>query len=776
MKRLFVAALIFASAFFTQAFGQATAFTYQGKLNENGVPANGTYDLRFTIFDALANGDAVSISQTNPAVAVSNGLFTVQLDFGANAFNGEGRWLDIGVRTNGDANPHVVLTPRQEITSSPYAVRAANAVVANSANAVTASNIVGIISTTQLPASVMTNGAAEISLSGSFSGDGTGVTNVNLTTANSFGAVSYWTNYTLRQTASFFLAGSPYAIASGDFNLDGKLDLVVGTVSLGSLVLYTNNGRGGFAAAPIVSSGPSFTSVAAADLNGDGKTDIVAANPSDNKLALSYSSGSGFTNTSLTAELPFHVSTGDVNDDGKIDLVVCFESTNQVAVYTNTGSSFALASTMTNFSQPVMSTLADVNGDSKLDMIVANYSTNSLSVLTNTGGGTFLFSSSIVVGSGVWSVTASDFNNDGKMDLVSSSDGNLSVAVFTNSGNAAFTTAFSLNVGSGVYALTSGDMNNDGKIDVVAGLYDYSSLMILTNNGMGTLGAYSSNTVIGSPLSIVTADFNADGLTDVATTTDYINAVFAFTNSMSEPLGNFRGNFTGNASALTNLNATNLTGTIAFARLPSGLITNNQTGVTLSGTFSGNGNGLTLNSTNLTGTVPLAKLPSAVVTNNATGITLSGTFSGNGTGLSSLSASNLSGTLPAGNLGATGTYTPTIGNGTVNFITTAASGYYSKVGNLVYFEAFLVWTSKNSATTGNLSISLPFPIASTRAVFTVGYAGGITFNRQLVALGNGSGSTSLYDLSTTGGSAAAVPISNCAASGELQLSGWYRWQ
>src|SRR5437763_1355110 len=81
---------------------QSSAFTFQGRLQDAGALPNGTYDTRFTIYDAPTNGSIVAGPLTNAATLVSNGLFAVALDFGANAFSGADRWLDIGVRTNGD--------------------------------------------------------------------------------------------------------------------------------------------------------------------------------------------------------------------------------------------------------------------------------------------------------------------------------------------------------------------------------------------------------------------------------------------------------------------------------------------------------------------------------------------------------------------------------------------------------------------------------------------------------------------------------------------------
>src|SRR5688500_10934535 len=141
MKNITTALALFASAHV--AFGQGTAFTYQGRLNDGASPATGIYDVRFTIYDALAGGAAVSSVVTNAATSVSNGLFTVALDFGADVFTGEARWLEIGVRTNG-GGAFTTLDPRQEITSTPYAVTAGNltGVVSNSSIAGSYSNAV----------------------------------------------------------------------------------------------------------------------------------------------------------------------------------------------------------------------------------------------------------------------------------------------------------------------------------------------------------------------------------------------------------------------------------------------------------------------------------------------------------------------------------------------------------------------------------------------------------------------------------------------------------
>jgi N-acetylneuraminic acid mutarotase len=115
-----------ALAIVSSAHAQGTAFTYQGRLNEGANPATGIYDLRFTIYDAANAGNAVAGSLTNSAVAVSNGLFTVALDFGS-VFNGAARWLEIAVRPGGSASDFTTLAPRQPVSPTPYAMFATTA-------------------------------------------------------------------------------------------------------------------------------------------------------------------------------------------------------------------------------------------------------------------------------------------------------------------------------------------------------------------------------------------------------------------------------------------------------------------------------------------------------------------------------------------------------------------------------------------------------------------------------------------------------------------------
>ena len=108
---------------------QTTAFTYQGKLTDNGA-AQSTYQMQFALFDALVGGSQIGGTLTYSSVAVTQGVFSVQLDFGASVFTGADRFLQISVRRNASEN-YTILSPREKIASSPYSVRTLSAAQAD---------------------------------------------------------------------------------------------------------------------------------------------------------------------------------------------------------------------------------------------------------------------------------------------------------------------------------------------------------------------------------------------------------------------------------------------------------------------------------------------------------------------------------------------------------------------------------------------------------------------------------------------------------------------
>jgi hypothetical protein len=226
--------IVLLSAWAISLRAQSTAFTYQGLLYASGSPATGSFDLTFQLFNALANGTAVGPILTNSATVVSNGLFTVPLDFGTGVFTGTNYWVQISARTNGGST-FTTLVPRLPISPAPYAISAANAL--------TAATFSGVIGNAQLSNSTVTintgtglSGGGTVPLGGSITlnatGNGsgsavvsvTGNSDITATTVN--GAVTLSTTATDSDTLSTIVKrDSNGNFSAGSITLNGILNM-----------------------------------------------------------------------------------------------------------------------------------------------------------------------------------------------------------------------------------------------------------------------------------------------------------------------------------------------------------------------------------------------------------------------------------------------------------------------------------------------------------------------------------------------------------------------
>ncbi|MCB2154008.1 hypothetical protein KQI84_03925 [bacterium] len=104
-----------------------TAFTYQGRLTNGGAPLDGPVSLRFSLFDAPTTGTQIGGTIAPPDRLISSGLVEESLDFGATAFDGSSRWLEIAVDADGGADNFETVTPRVQMLPAPYAMYAETA-------------------------------------------------------------------------------------------------------------------------------------------------------------------------------------------------------------------------------------------------------------------------------------------------------------------------------------------------------------------------------------------------------------------------------------------------------------------------------------------------------------------------------------------------------------------------------------------------------------------------------------------------------------------------
>ncbi len=123
---ILIVCVVLAAGQVSQAVQVGTAFTYKGRLTDGGNPADGDYDLQFELYDNASGPSQVGSTIVLDNVTVASGLFTEQLDFGSGIFDGDARWLEIAVRDGASSGNYTTLSPRQELTPTPYAIYAQN--------------------------------------------------------------------------------------------------------------------------------------------------------------------------------------------------------------------------------------------------------------------------------------------------------------------------------------------------------------------------------------------------------------------------------------------------------------------------------------------------------------------------------------------------------------------------------------------------------------------------------------------------------------------------
>jgi hypothetical protein len=216
------------------AVAQTSSFTYQGRLTDGGTAGNGNYDLQFGLWDSSSGGTQIGSTQTISAVPVSNGVFTVSLDFGASSFNGANRFLEISARPSGGAS-FIVLAPRQPVNSTPYAIRTLNATAADglssacagcvqdtNINSVAAGKVSGTLPVGSVPAgnaNYIQNSTSQQSANFNVSGDGTAGGTVSGNVVNAVTQYNINGNRVLSiPGTNVFVGRSAGAVTTGNLN------------------------------------------------------------------------------------------------------------------------------------------------------------------------------------------------------------------------------------------------------------------------------------------------------------------------------------------------------------------------------------------------------------------------------------------------------------------------------------------------------------------------------------------------------------------------------
>ena len=345
-----------------------------------------------------------------------------------------------------------------------------------------------------------------------------------------FSVTSPTPSVVLGSPAAFVAQSNPVNAAVGDFNDDGKLDLVVANNGSNNVSVLLGNGDGTFQRAVDywVQNGPT-TGTAVADFNGDGKLDLAVAN-NDGGVSVLLGNGDGTFQPAVNYDAgpkPSWVALGDFNGDGKLDLAVSDQSgpngpPGLVSILLGNGDgTFRTHVDYDAGNTPNGVAVGDFNGDGKLDLAVANGSGNvpsTVSILLGNGDGTFQSPVAYPIGINGASVATADFNGDGKLDLavvdfgptVVNSIG--SVSILLGNGDGTFKTHVDYSAGSfPVGTLGIADFNADGKLDfAVANSYS-NALQVFLGNGDGTFQSPLTFAAGSLPHGVAVGDFDESG-------------------------------------------------------------------------------------------------------------------------------------------------------------------------------------------------------------------------------------------------------------------------
>ncbi len=346
-----------------------------------------------------------------------------------------------------------------------------------------------------------------------FNGDGIAdLAVVNYAAPGTAGSVSIFLGvgngtFTAPGTSPFVVGVNPTAIAVGDFNNDGKPDLVVSNYGSSNVSLLLGNGDGTFQAAISVPAGVDPLGIAVGDFNGDGNLDIAVINSGSNQISVIPGLGNGTFENAVSTTISVGglraITVGDFNLDGKPDVavtatggvIVAFGNgngtfSNAVDYATGTGTFAVTTGYFTNASATAQ------------DLVVVNSQDNTVSVLLAGSNGSFGAATSYIVGTFPQSAVVADFNGDGFQDIAVANEGSNNVSILYGNGQGGFGAAVNYAGGTAPVALAAGSFNGTGQTDLA--VIDSSSGVVGNSNGavniyLALLGSSTSLLVSPNP-------------------------------------------------------------------------------------------------------------------------------------------------------------------------------------------------------------------------------------------------------------------------------------
>lgn len=338
------------------------------------------------------------------------------------------------------------------------------------------------------------------------------------------------------RTGSFIL---PELMRAGDFNEDGKLDLVVNSAGFDHIALLFGDGKGNFTLGGHFPTNTLPKGLEVGDINHDGHLDVVTCMVWGYDAIVLLGDGKGALHTiNPPSEIdgdgePSRVLLFDFNKDRNLDLVESAPHENKVQFYfgDGTGNFPGPPTEVTDITMPLGMAGGDVNHDGNMDVVTVSSAPHlsGVNVLLGDGAGKFTVSKTPLDGAPT-SVQLGDLNGDGKLDVVvagaapGNQYGNF-IDTFLGDGTGKFTAkqVLRLGVGSLKGEICLGDFNEDGKLDVafpnssnIPGAPSGPNLLLFLGDGAGNFVAAPGLTVGTEPHTVLAIDFNKDGHLDLA--------------------------------------------------------------------------------------------------------------------------------------------------------------------------------------------------------------------------------------------------------------------
>lgn len=336
----------------------------------------------------------------------------------------------------------------------------------------------------------------------------------------------------------------PVSIATGDFNKDRHLDLVVVHSLNSTTSILLGDGAGNFN--EVVFSNGAFAApntVVLGDINNDTNVDILVVNNgnSDVSIFLGQANGNFIEQTSIPIGAntsAFGLALGDVDGDDIIDLIVSDSIQYHLLIFSGIGDGTFAEPTSLNtgdFSRPYSVVTADLNGDTSLDLLVTNTGTNEVGVFLSDALGGFGELNTYPTDDSPNRLITADFNLDGALDVATTNFLVGTVSVFLGYGNGTLAPQISLSIGvnSTTFGLARGNLNNDTIPDLVVANPNQNNIMVFIGRGDGRFDqgtAYSTGDG-SSPDDVAIGDFNEDGRLDIVSANYLTESIGFFFNT-----------------------------------------------------------------------------------------------------------------------------------------------------------------------------------------------------------------------------------------------------